>query len=309
MIILNYKMPKMKFSILSILLLVCSFSLNGQLSRTSIDDLNFYADVIANAGNPDHKQRAHNEFAKLFDKWLNSDQYNIDDLESIQWLSVKEPEDESFTLITWQLLKGENDNHYFGYILKDGKAHKLNSSEDDEDLEYNVLGTDDWAGVMYYNILTMDKAGKKIYILFGYNAYKTYESRKIAEALTFEDEKPVFGYEIFKRQEKENRGVIKNRLVLDYASDSNVSLNFNPNLDMIVFDHLIPRMGRLPGQGPTMLPDGSYVGYKWDGEYFNYVDKIYHQTQAEAPFPKPVLGSDNRNIMGKNQKATKKRKN
>ena len=78
---------------------------------------------------------------------------------------------------------------------------------------------------------------------------------------------------------------------------------------MIVFDHLIPRMGRLPGQGQTMLPDGSYVGYKWDGEYFNYIEKIYHETQAEAPFPSPILGSDNRNIMGQNKKTSKKRKN
>ena len=306
---LNNKKSKMKCSILSLLFVAGSFSLSGQLSRTTIDDLNFYADIIANAGNPIHKQRAHDEFAKIFDIWINSEQFNEEDLESIQWLSVKRPEDESFSLITWQLLKGESDNHYFGYIMKDGDAHKLNSARNDEDLEYNVLGPDDWAGVMYYNILTMDKAGEKIYILFGYDAYKTYESRKIADALTFDNGKPVFGYEIFKRQENENRGVIKNRLVLDYASDSNVSLNYNPNLDMIVFDHLIPRMGRMPGQGPTMLPDGSYVGYKWDGEYFNYVDKIYHQTQAEAPFPKPVLGGDNRNILGKNQKTSKKRKN
>ncbi|MGK0315501.1 MAG: hypothetical protein ACI86M_001732 [Saprospiraceae bacterium] len=302
-------MSKMKLSILSLVMFTISFTANGQLARTVLNDLNFYADIIANAGNSNHKQRAHDEFAKIFDEWLISDQFNEEDLESIQWLSVKKPEDDSFTLITWQLLKGENDNHYFGYILKDGITHKLNSSNEDEDLEYNVLGADDWVGVMYYNILTMDKAGKKIYILFGYDAHKSYENRKIADALTFDNGKPIFGYEIFKKQKGKNRGVIKNRLVLDYASDSNVSLNYNPSLDMIVFDHLIPRMGRLPGQGATMLPDGSYVGYKWDGEYFNYVDKIYHQTQAEAPFPKPILGGDNRNIMGKNKKVTKKRKN
>lgn len=297
----------MKFTILSLLLVALSFSANGQLSRTTIDDLNFYADVIANAGNPIHKQRANDEFAKLFDNWLNSDQYNISALVSIQWLSVKIPEDESFVLITWPLLKGESDNQYFGYIIKDDKVHKLTSSDEDDDLEYNVLGKDDWAGVMYYNILTIDKAGEKIYILFGHDAHKTYENRKIADVLTFENGNPVFGYEIFKKQEGDNRGVIKNRLILDYASDSNVSLNFNPDLDMIVLDHLIPRMGRMPGQGPTMLPDGSYVGYKWDGEHFNYIAKIYHEIQAEAPFPKPVLGNDKRNILGKNKTSKKKR--
>jgi hypothetical protein len=297
----------MKFSILSIILTFLTINLHAQQTRTNVDDLNFYADVIANAGNPIHKQRAHEEFAALFDRWLNSDQFSMKDLESIQWLSVKKPEDESFTLVTWQLLKEEGDNHYYGYVLKDGKAHKLTSSDEDEDLEYDILSADDWAGVLYYNILTVYKDSKPIYILFGYDAHKTYENRKIADVLSFDDGKPVFGSEVFKKQEKGERGVIKTRLVLDYASDSNVSLNFNPSLDMIVLDNLIPRMGRMPGQGPTMLPDGSYVGYKWDGEYFNYIDKIYHETQAEAPFPKPILGKDSRNIIGNNKKTKKKR--
>lgn len=307
MTILKCKTSKMKLTILSFILSIITFNVTAQSDQTTIDDLNFYADVIANAGNPMHKQRAHDEFAKIFDQWLNSEQFNMEDLESIQWLSVKKPEDESFTLITWQLLKEESDNHYFGYVLKDDMAHKLTSSDNEEDLEYDVLSADDWAGVMYYNILTVYQNEDPVYILFGYDAHKTYENRKIADVLKFEDGQPIFGSEIFKKQDKGERGVIKNRLVLDYASDSNVSLNFNPSLDMIVFDNLIPRMGRMPGQGATMLPDGSYVGYKWDGEYFNYIDKIYHETQAEAPFPKPILGNDSRNILGKNKKSKKKR--
>ena len=183
-----------------LLLFALSFGVKGQLTTSTINDLNFYADVIANAGNPIHKQRANDEFVKLFDIWVNSDQFNNGDLESIQWLSVKKPEDESFTLVTWQLLKGESDNHYFGYLIKDGKAYKLTNSDNDEDLEYNVLGIDDWAGVMYYNILTVNKANENIYILFGYDAHKTYENRKVADVLTFEDGNPVFGYEIFKKQ-------------------------------------------------------------------------------------------------------------
>jgi len=298
----------MKSSIFTAIFLFLLGTINAQSSDATMDDLNFYADIIANAGNPIHKKRAHGEFDKLFESWINSDQFNQEDLRSIQWLSVKQPDDQSFTLVTWQLLLEEGDNHYYGYLINGEKIHKLKSSDDDDDLEYNVLGTDEWAGVMYYNILTVNKEGKNIYILFGYDAYKTYENRKIADVLTFDEGEPIFGYEIFKKQEKENRGVIKNRLVLDYASDSNVSLNYNPQLDMIVFDNLIPRMGRMPGQGATMLPDGSYVGYKWDGEYFNHVEKIYHEVQAEAPFPKPILGKDKRNIMGQNTKAKKKRK-
>ena len=289
-------------------LLVFSLSLNAQ-NPSQLDDIKYYADIIANAGNPIHKERAHNEFSNSFDAWLRSDDFNQADLESIQWLSVKQPEDRSFTIITWQLELSENDNRYFGYILKDSQIHALNSTSFLEDLEYDVLSDKEWAGALYYNIHTIKKDNKNLYILFGYNAHKNYEHRKMADVLTFDAEAPTFGYELFKKQEPGERGVIKNRLILDYSSDANATLNFNPGLDMIVFDHLIPRIGRIPGQGPTMLPDGSYVGYKWDGEYFNYVDKIYSQTQNTPPMPKPVLGDKNKdnNIFGGKKKRNVKK--
>lgn len=298
----------MKSSVFIGLLLGISMFLNAQ-NHSQLDDIKFYADIIANAGNPIHKERAQNEFSKAFDSWLHSEDFNQTDLESIQWLSVKRPEDLSFTLITWQLELSENDNRYFGYIIKDSKIIPLSNTSFIDDLEYDVLSDKEWAGALYYNIHTIEKDGKNLYVLFGYNAHKNYEHRKIADVLTFDSGAPTFGYELFKKQDPGERGVIKNRIILDYSNDANVTLNFNPSLDMIVYDHLIPRIGRIPGQGPTMLPDGSYVGYKWDGEYFNYVDKIYSQTQDTPPMPKPVLGDDAKgnNIFGKKKKRNVKK--
>jgi len=276
-----------------------------------LDDIKFYADVIANAGNPIHKERANAAFSELIDKWLHSENFNDSDLESIQWLSVKKPQDSTFTLITWQLEMNANDNRYFGYLIKDNNIFPLKNTEFLDDLEYDVLSDKDWPGALYYNIHMVTKNNQNLYILFGYNAHKNYEHRKFADVLTFENGSPVFGFEIFKKQDPGERGVIKNRIVLDYSSDANATLNFNPNLNMIVYDHLIPRIGRIPGQGPTMLPDGSYVGYEWDGEYFNYIDKLYHQTQEKPPMPKPVLGEDNKsqNIFGTKKRDRKLKKN
>ncbi|MEM9549505.1 MAG: hypothetical protein AAGA77_26280, partial [Bacteroidota bacterium] len=269
-------------------------------SASQLDDIKFYADIIANAGNPIHKERAHKEFSMRLDNWLKSDQFNQEDLESIQWLSVKQPDDKAFTLVTWQLEMDENDNRYFGYLLNGNNILNLVASDYLEDLEYDILSVEDWAGALYYNIHTVVKEEKKYYVLFGYNAHKNYEHRKIVDVLTFNGGTPTFGAEVFKKQDPGERAIIKNRIVLDYSSDANVSINYNPNLDMIVFDHLIARIGRIPGQGPTMLPDGSYVGYQWDGKYFNYIDKLYHQTQDKPPMPKPVLGkNNNKSIFGK----------
>ena len=298
----------MKSFILFCFLIVFSGALYGQ-QTSQLDDLKFYADVIANAGNPIHKERANQAFSTLFEEWINSEAFNEDDLETIQWLSVKKPEDESFILITWQLEVEEKRSKYFGYLVYDDTIIPLKDTEYTDDLEYDVLSADEWAGALYYNIFTVTKEEKNYYVLFGYNSYKGYEHRKIADVLTFNSGVPVFGNELFKKQEPGERGIIKNRLVLDYSSDANVTLNYNPGLGMIVYDHLIPRMGRIAGQGPTMLPDGSYVGYQWDGQFFNYIDKIYHQTQDTPPMPKPVIGvgNKNKNIFGKQKKSNLKK--
>lgn len=308
--LINKVILEMSRIVFSLCLAFIASFVTAQAKYLPVDDLKFYADIMANAGNPDHKQRAHDEFLDRFDKWINSSDFDKSLLSDIDWLSVKSPEDQSFTIVTWQLSKDINANSYYGYIIKNGKVTRLTASEDLGDMEYDVLSATDWAGVLYYNILTVQESGQNLYILFGYDAHQNYESRKIADVLTFDGDTPVFGKEVFKEKTEGRRDKIKNRLVLDYASDSNVSLNYNPSLKMIVFDHLIPRMGRIPGQGPTMLPDGSYVGYKWDGTHFNYIAKIYDQTQEVAPFPKPVLGSeaDKRNIMGQNANKKKKRR-
>jgi len=53
--------------------------------------------------------------------------------------------------------------------------------------------------------------------------------------------------------------------------------------------HLIERISRVPGQGKTMVPDGSYIGFEKKDGYWDYVDKIATEVMDAAPRPKPVL--------------------
>ena len=46
-------------------------------------------------------------------------------------------------------------------------------------------------------------------------------------------------------------------------------------MQLIVHDHLIRRMGRIAGQGPVNLPDGSYEGYMFDNGKWMYKEKLF----------------------------------
>jgi hypothetical protein len=116
------------------------------------------------------------------------------------------------------------------------------------------------------------------YIAFGINRKDKFTTTKTAEIFSIEDGKLRIGMPIFK-----DAAGVKERLHLTYSSDANVTLNYNPELGVIIFDHLISRMGNIPGQGPTQLPDGSYSGYQYTEGNWVYVDKMYNQISAVPP--------------------------
>ncbi|NNF36691.1 MAG: hypothetical protein HKN68_21495 [Saprospiraceae bacterium] len=292
---------------LLILLLTISISSLSVCAQTSLEELHssisYHSDIVANAALESSRLKANkmlvNDLESFFDQ---ENSFDVDFGEDV-WLSVKSPDAKDWRIITWELKKDEAGSEFYGYIqMNDGSVVLLKDHSDDmDDVEYLSLDASYWYGALYYNMIEQaDTDGDKYFILLGYDHHDKFTNRKIADVLTFKDGQPIFGKEIFNGTEEDSTSVLS-RLFIEYGSDANVSLNYNPALGLIVFDHLIGRMGQLPGQGPTYYPDGSYCGYKpaEDGTW-KYVDKLYDQISATAPRPKPVLGKKNKkDLFGK----------
>ena len=91
------------------------------------------------------------------------------------------------------------------------------------------------------------------------------------------------------------------RIVKEYSSEASVRMNYDPLMEMVIFDHLITQNGP-HGEGPVNYPDGSYEGYKFEEGRWNYVEKVFDQVQDEAPRPFPVLEGEQKTIFGKDKK-------
>ena len=257
----------------------------------SAEDLSFYADIMVNAVEGKHRTRANQEFNTLFDQYIRSSSFDAEALKEVKYISQQSTDNADFTIYTWQLKASENSYKSFGYIkMHSGEVHELKSVPHEEiDMPYELYGAQDWLGMLYYKIMPTMVEGKDAWLLFGYDGFSKLEHRKVLDVLSFDEAgQPVFGAEIFKKEEKSSRDNISNRIVLRYSMDSNVTLNYNPNLDIIMHDHLINRMGRIPGQGETWLSDGSYEGYKWDGSMWVYDEKVFEQITEEGNYPRPV---------------------
>jgi hypothetical protein len=152
---------------------------------------------------------------------------------------------------------------------------------------------------VYYNLRQVNAPQGRYYLLFGFDGYSFFRKRKVVDVLVFDPAgKPQFGAPVFLNEADPDQPRRKNRLIVEYSAASSIRLNWDPALDLIVFDHLQPIAGP-HGEGLVNVPDGSYQGYQLRKGYWYYVPKVFEQVQEDAPRPFPVLEDRKKDLFGK----------
>jgi hypothetical protein len=207
----------------------------------------------------------------------------------LQSVSVLQPRDKAFRLFTWQLFVDDKTYRYGGYIfLSKGKFIELkDAAKQTRNPENAVLGPDRWYGALYYDILPFQQNGKTAYALLGYNAHSFFSRMKVFDVLTFGlNDKPSFGAPVIEVQLATGRTTKVKRFLMKYAAAASARLHWDPDYQMIVFDHLI--FGEDCPEGPLNFPDGSQCAFKYHKGIWNFVEKLVEYTPLdEAPRPKP----------------------
>ncbi|NNE27084.1 MAG: hypothetical protein HKN09_09595 [Saprospiraceae bacterium] len=273
------------------------FNISLEAQDSVKEQLIFYGDVMVNAQEVTTRSLAHQKFENILEAYLDSTDLTSIDLGFLKWASVLQPDDKSFTLISWQAELKDYNYAYGAYVIVGDSIVKFNQTDlPMNQIDAMMIEPSDWYGALYYNLLPLSEGR---YTIFGFNGSGKWMNTKIADVLTINDDGSIkLGAAIY--EDKGSPGTFQERLVFQYSSDASFNLNYNPGLKLIVNDHLIQRIGRLEGQGPVNLPDGSYEGYEMKEGKWYYVEKIYEHKYDEAPRPKPVLNNSDKSIFGKN---------
>ncbi len=217
------------------------------------------------------KLQLNTKFTAQFQRILslpNSINYPFDTLKSIAILT---PEDKSFRIFNWEISLSDNSISYFGIIQTINKNKNKSSvivlndkSSGLKKPELSILDANNWYGAHYYKLIETKRKKKYYYTLLGANWSHPLVRKKIIEVIRIgKDGKVKFGEAIFQM----NNVAIK-RVLFQYASEISMSLRFDENKKMILFDHLVPREPNLKGQfefyGPDMSIDGfDFLKGKW----------------------------------------------
>jgi hypothetical protein len=266
------------------------------LFQAKEDSLKKFAFEIVNGKDAAVRFRSDSNFTRILVRTLqirNSFLYPLDSLKSISRLYAP---DSSFRIFTWQVTKDESYTRQKGFIqlrTEDGSLRFFplrDVSEFTQGLTDTIANTGGWIGAIYYRILLKEYQGKKTYTMLGYDENNARTTKKWIELLEFDSrQNPILGkYNGFSFMEDSVFRPTMNRFVLEYKKDGRARIQYDEELDMIIFDHLISETSE-PGKKYTLIPDGDYEGFKWKDGRWLHIDKVFDLKlkDGEAPVPMP----------------------
>lgn len=241
-----------------------------------VENIAFYADIMVNAGDEDHRQRAHDSFTNALSSVLARPASFSVVLDSIPWISVLHGN--GFRMITWQHRINDESYKYGGYIQWPDKLVALQDSRPWINGASRVTVTPaTWYGALYYKLYPFIAEGKEYYILFGFNAENSLVNTKVADILDLSGPEPRLGMPIFIKPDD-----TQSRLIMTYADASPVQLFFDPQLNAIVHDHLEHLPGVGPGGEALAVSDGSQEAWIFKDGKWIYQEEVY-DVKSDVP--------------------------
>ena len=263
--------------IVDIVLLLFSPVLFGQDSSGVINIkraeqyLTNHFDSLASAGNDSRREAINQKIKEKFRDLLKhkaSFSYSFDSLSNA---GVLKSSDENVKIYNWNV-PYEAGYHVFHCFIQYRKEDSLMSfelkdrSEQIEKPESKILDRENWYGALYYKIIPKEgRMDKTYYTLLGYDPNDYMTNRKVVDVLHFDkNNQPVFGAEIFKNQREMSR-----RIIFEYAEFATMTLQYDEDKNMIVYDHLSPSKPKYEGQREFYGPDFSYDGLRFENGIWN----------------------------------------
>jgi hypothetical protein len=221
-------------------------------------------------------------------------------LDSVRGVSKLYAPDTSFRIITWNISYDDYWHRQRGVIQFkpiNGVSKfipLLDYSEFTKGAGDSIRSNRNWIGAVYYNIVKTQFKGKNYYTLFGIDYNTLRSNKKWIEVLSFnERNEPVFGGPYFNFEKDSIPKPPAYRYSIEYKKDASTLVNFIPEENKILVDHLISESDE-PENKWTLIPDGDYEGFKWENGKWVHIEKVFTFKLQDGQAPVGEQLMDNR---------------
>ena len=256
-----------------------------------VDSLVVLADSLLNSPTILGKIHANENYKRILESILKDSLSIFYDFSRVPNLSVVTENRNHFRIYTWTVRVGNSEFDYFGFTqfqrkrqkrlfgptIIENYIHELhNKSSKIGDDELKTLDASNWWGCVYYELVPSPKRKDKSYLIIGWDGFGYRSTKKIIETLKFNNKGvPTFGHKILRYDNNHGtksppKFVIKSRIIFEFSGKVTMSCSFNPQLNMVVFDHLAPSNPSLARLKFTYAPDFTYDGLTYSKKTWIY---------------------------------------
>ncbi|NOQ27469.1 MAG: hypothetical protein GQ564_19070 [Bacteroidales bacterium] len=240
------------------------------------DSINYYFSLLVKETIDENKIKYNDQILYYFNEALKKSESFSYSFSSLKNVGIITSDDNKLRIITWNLPYSDRTHKYFGFIqYKDSKKsynfYTLNDkSENIKNAEYAILNNKNWYGALYYKIIVNKSKGNTYYTLLGADLNTLLTKKKIIEIFFINnDGLPVFGAKVFK-----NKKTPITRVIFEFNAQTSMTLTFDQEKEIIIYDHLSPSRPSLEGQFEFYGTDFSYDGLKFERGIWNFYEDI-----------------------------------
>lgn len=183
--------------------------------------------------------------------------------DSLSYVGKVYATDSTLRVFSWNIPGQDGTHDYFCFVhfkTRDKKEIKFIELNHDHtatlNLEDQLVGTDNWYGCLYYEVIPVTVRNRKYYTLLGLDLNNLLTNKKLIDVLYFEDDVLKLGAPIFQIGRR-----MQPRVIFEYSSRAVMSLRYDHQRKMILHDHLSPFQPGYEGQYQFYGPDFSFDGF------------------------------------------------
>lgn len=173
-------------------------------------------------------------------------------------------------IFTFNVILNDGVFHQYGVIQhkkrKELKTYALLDTSQKLPERYTeaALSIDQWIGCIYYQLQPFKFGKLQTYMLFGFDGHNKNSNRSILDVLYFEDDEPLFGYELFRSSEEDPTP--EPREIFEYHKSVKLTLRYQEEKQHIVIEDLVPSSPEYKGNPFFYIPSGDYQAYFQEGK-------------------------------------------
>lgn len=180
--------------------------------------------------------------------------------------------DNKIRVYTWNIPIGIDENLYFGivqyYSNTNNKYISVKLNEPTGINRKSKLKT--WHGNLIYEIIGTKHAGQKYFTLLGFDLHNSLSNKKRIDVLSIDN----FGELYFCEKLIFYNEKLVDNIEFEYNEKAIMSLRYNKEAKMIVFDHLSPYRASLDKDFEFYGPDFTYDGLKFEKGIWHHYKNI-----------------------------------